>query len=260
MVQYQEISLLLVQHYFLKKENLYLYSLTSNSNCNLGISLYFIKSGNVIPTGKMTCVENSKKVSSASIDVVASQCQSLSWSSLIVYSSNSFIYATIACLDINSTQLIKRNEFIGVGNNPKVSLLQTDDNLVALEVHQDSYCWNNEEHNKTPYVKQCSQSPISTSYILTYSYGTLSSWKNLIEDPNASNLTSCSSQILHGMYDMGTNPSIDLFIDNSTEKKIISFVEIHRGISHNVLDTANCGLPRDHKGFVVDSWPLPKLG
>jgi len=59
---------------------------------------------------------------------------------------------------------------------------------------------------------------------------------------------------MHGMYDMGRNPSIQLLKNN----KDLIVLEVHN--PRNITsDRVGCGLSNLYKNSVVDSWKLQNL-
>jgi hypothetical protein len=89
--------------------------------------------------------------------------------------------------------------------------------------------------------------------VLEYSYGEWIDFEKHFKS-EMGYITSCHDDILHGMYDMGINPSVALY----TDKFNLGMIAVHEALQSGFHDNSNCGVPRYHKAgtLIVDSWSL----
>lgn len=96
------------------------------------------------------------------------------------------------------------------GNSPSVSMATVPElGIVAMEVHQDGFCQNNEPQNKAPTPAMCEQTARSTKGVLVYSYGLLQDWAELLATEKTMN--ACHERLMHGAYDQGSAPDVHLY-------------------------------------------------
>eukprot|EP01118_Nematostelium_gracile_P006148 TRINITY_DN1976_c0_g1_i10.p1 TRINITY_DN1976_c0_g1~~TRINITY_DN1976_c0_g1_i10.p1 ORF type:complete len:548 (+),score=119.40 TRINITY_DN1976_c0_g1_i10:372-2015(+) len=175
---------------------------------------------------------------------------------IIFYSHKNNIFSILGNYSQSSLSFIHSNGAIGVGKDPSVSLAEYNNEIYLLEMHGDSWCWNSEQHNKNPILKQCDFKPKSIPAVLTYSFGKLGDFSDFLLE--SKQLSSCHDDILHGMYDMGFNTSAKLFV-SQVYGGVLSMMEIHEGIDASQKDKEACGLPIPHQGFLIDGWNLPSI-
>jgi hypothetical protein len=122
-----------------------------------------------------------------------------------------------------------------------------------LEVHGEGYCYNSENKNKRPYPRVCASKPLPTLHTLVYNYGTLDAWFGhlaahkcvlpplllarltimttmlmhmlmmivvSIRPGSVAWITSCDRRITHGVYDMGSSPSVTLFNSGTAHTRL----------------------------------------
>jgi hypothetical protein len=186
---------------------------------------------------------------------------------LLSYADDKKIYSAYFCLVQASRDSYKYfvggPTFTNVGSNPAISLRTLGNDVGVAQVQADGYCYNNDIANKRPAPALCDSEPESLDHVLTYNFGLLSQFAAAI-DANET-ITACST-VLHGTYDMGSNPAVSLFIPKSLFINL-AVVEIHEGVDHFIPDldeassdkitSATCGNSDAHDGLVVDSIPLP---
>eukprot|EP01006_Ploeotia_vitrea_P021955 TRINITY_DN54368_c0_g2_i1.p1 TRINITY_DN54368_c0_g2~~TRINITY_DN54368_c0_g2_i1.p1 ORF type:complete len:700 (-),score=69.45 TRINITY_DN54368_c0_g2_i1:880-2691(-) len=154
---------------------------------------------------------------------------------------------------------------IGVGVNSSLSLFNAYPTGKAMpvptvfEIHSDGYCDNAEVYNKQANVKCCDnavKNAVATPQVLNYNYGTLADWMELI-NKKAGPVTSCSTTMMHGMYDMGSNPAAIAFWKDSTAV----CVSMHGGYTAASNAGATiCGVAVNSTGkAVLDGWTLPLI-
>jgi len=276
--------------FFQSGQRLIAFQALQTEQCGLLFQLFeFDPIGNLfVPFGDSQCIERQLNVSSASCDLIevssvnsAMFCQdAINGSSerfliaTIVYSKESEIFSAAICISLRSgikTTTIVSPSSIDIGRDPDVSLIEYQDTVFIMEVHTDGFCWNNEVQNKASNISVCDLLPRTTPFVLNYNFATLTSW---VEHHVMSGkfLSPCNSSVLHGAYDQGHHPSLNLFVfledfivndgtDLEKQQKLpqesLYFLEIHSGISDEVKDLGACGLPLAYRGLVIDSWRLP---
>ncbi|KYR00633.1 hypothetical protein DLAC_02660 [Tieghemostelium lacteum] len=150
--------------------------------------------------------------------------------------------------------------YMGVGSSVSLSSIEFQNVTYILQVSGDGFCFNTEGNNKRPTPRVCEQTPFSFPKILNYNFGTLGDWYSRIStvSTDSSALTSCDSLILHGTYDQGDYPNIQLYhgIDGSG-KDSIGVVAVHQGIPKDFIDLSICGTAQPWDGIILDSWTLP---
>lgn len=142
-----------------------------------------------------------------------------------------------------------------VGSRPSVSLLAAgvNEEVQAALVVGDSFCWNNEVHNKDANVAVCSQIPTSTKGILTYAFGRFDDFVRNMQDPTRAILSACSETLAVGSYDQGSRPVVSLYVKDTGNVGILA---AHEGFNGDG-DSTVCGTPLPRQGDVVlDEWPL----
>jgi hypothetical protein len=157
---------------------------------------------------------------------------------------------------INSVS-VSKPVVLGVGANSSLSATWSEDvGPLVLEVHGDGFCWNTEERNKQPTPLVCDQVPTSTPGVLNYNYAPLENWKSFLTSPSSAPMSSCSSLILHGTFDQGSNPSAALVSLGSQS----AVIEAHHGWKASDKDTSQCGAPISRTPFggaMLNSWIPP---
>jgi hypothetical protein len=113
---------------------------------------------------------------------------------------------------------------------------------------------------------------LTTPNILNYNIGYFHEWRDFLLNTSETKkyITSCNSQILHGTYDQGRNPSSDLFSFGSltsTKKSppftsppnfFLGLIAVHEGYRTTDIDTTTCGRPNifvpnsENGGLVID--------
>jgi len=141
----------------------------------------------------------------------------------------------------------------GVGAKPSVSVALYGSELRAMVVRGESYCWNNEPANKRPEPGLCDSTPTSTPFVLSYTYGSIPEFLSQLS--TGVSPSPCSSFLLHGMYDMGSNVNVALY----TSSTDIGVVEVHEGVPEGTTDVGYCGIADAFAGAVLDAWPLVDL-
>ncbi|CAF1613391.1 unnamed protein product, partial [Didymodactylos carnosus] len=90
----------------------------------------------------------------------------------------------------------------------------------------NGYCYNNELVNKRSSPALCNSIPNQQEQILTYTYGNF----NLLANYTNTTITACQNDILHGTFDMGSNPNAVLFQAlNSNGQLTLGMINVHRG-------------------------------
>eukprot|EP01127_Copromyxa_protea_P019253 TRINITY_DN6200_c0_g1_i1.p1 TRINITY_DN6200_c0_g1~~TRINITY_DN6200_c0_g1_i1.p1 ORF type:complete len:617 (+),score=72.23 TRINITY_DN6200_c0_g1_i1:166-2016(+) len=171
---------------------------------------------------------------------------------------NSFVWIAQYCLNHSGEQTISKFKKYGVGSDPQVSAIKRDDSWVVMVVQGNGFCYNSHTHN-TAHTRLCSQKAISTPRVLTYHVGDYQSWVEYLGDLSATTISSCNSKILHGAYDQGYNPDLDLFVNPQGKYGVI---EVHQGVKASDKDVGGCGMPLSYSpngGTVMDGWWLPQL-
>jgi hypothetical protein len=183
---------------------------------------------------------------------------------LLAYADDKKIYSAYFCFFQESRDsykyIVSGPTFTNVGSKPSISLRPFGNDVGVAQVQSEGYCYNNVIANKRPAPGLCDSEPQSLSHVLTYNFGLLSQFAATI-DANET-ITACG-EVLHGMYDMGSNPAVSLFVPTSPFEEL-SVVEIHEGVSRFIPDDSKdkitsdtCGNADAHDGLVVDSIPLP---
>lgn len=138
-----------------------------------------------------------------------------------------------------------------IGNQPAVSLLTVDNATYVLSLSGNDFCFNTEVQNKQPSPALCDVSPISTPYVLAYTFGRIEDWLTYQNELS----TSCDATLLHGMYDMGSNPSAGLVFQDG----VLYGLSTHEGLPQNATDIGGCGIAIVQEGVVFDAFSLPLL-
>eukprot|EP01090_Pellita_catalonica_P021054 TRINITY_DN7780_c0_g1_i1.p1 TRINITY_DN7780_c0_g1~~TRINITY_DN7780_c0_g1_i1.p1 ORF type:complete len:471 (-),score=55.63 TRINITY_DN7780_c0_g1_i1:81-1493(-) len=128
-------------------------------------------------------------------------------------------------------------------------------NGMFAEVHANGYCYNSESHNKRADISVCKSLPKSEDGVLVYSYSTLDSWLQFLENPKNGYVNSCNHHIMHGAYDEGFFPDVALLEAGSS----FGIVEVHEGVGADFVDQAKCGRASSVDGVVLDSWHLAQF-
>ena len=190
---------------------------------------------------------------------------SVSHDSQSVYcSSNSSIMASVALTTLDMKNLVgffclygdsrepkafKEWINLGIGSNVRVSTANGR-HLVVGVVLTNSFCWNNERHNKDSYTAVCDQKVKSTPGVLSYAIGPLESW---IQHLDGSMITPCSSfGVLRGSFDVGFNPVIHLNLINGT---FVQVLEAHEAPPSSFQNN-HCGMPSYRDGIVFNGWTM----
>eukprot|EP01119_Soliformovum_irregulare_P013412 TRINITY_DN3560_c0_g1_i1.p1 TRINITY_DN3560_c0_g1~~TRINITY_DN3560_c0_g1_i1.p1 ORF type:complete len:643 (+),score=152.06 TRINITY_DN3560_c0_g1_i1:2-1930(+) len=147
---------------------------------------------------------------------------------------------------------------LGVGSKPSASLLEFGGKTYILEVHTGGFCWNTAYRNKRANVSLCDSTPVSIPNVLIYNYGTLDDWQHVVNNTDMGDVSSCNVHLLHGMYDMGTQPHMTVFPAVYHQTQVMVAMEVHRGIESSV-DEGGCGSAIPYEGYIMDGWILPFL-
>jgi len=248
--------------------------------CQLVAQLWQFTNNKPSSFGNTRCVQSEASVDAFDLAVVGGEshtlCGSGNYPGVVMYTdSATVVYADYLCIDLqNKTIIINGNNGetrpvnVDIGSVPSVSMVQHAGEIYVFSVHGESYCWNNEVHNKQAGERLCDNKPFSMPYMLTYNFGSFADWASHIsshlkvneKDKDAIDKTfgSCHPTILHGTYDSGSNPTTALFTskDPVTKKEVLLFAEVHQGVPDNVVDKYACGLAVSMPGLVLDSWPI----
>jgi len=238
---------------------LWIFSVSSSASCSIAIQIWRIGTESpysLSPLGPSVCaISNGDVVTIASsVDVLGAGVHACGEQNIggIVLSSSStrVISAFYFCLDpITVAMNLSNWNSFGMGSNARVSIHTILDDTRVMIVGGESFCYNNEVQNKRASPLLCSSLPSSTPNILTYTYGTFDELVSQIDSGEMS--TPCSTHVLHGMYDMGTRPSVALYSLDSS----LGVVEVHEGIPSSV-DPGSCGVSNTFRGIVLDGWHL----
>lgn len=216
------------------------------------------------------------------------------WSSMVydnsTGNSTSTVYAASVC--VSPTHGILAQTLVGpaplvVGSNPDIAI---EVNPLTNDVHvmllvANGYCYNNEYANKRANIPLCDSTPTSQPSVLTYTYGSYASFYHHLTSLRSVNVCS-DSGLVHGMYDMGSQPVGAFYFDtdqasNNNPTIHVKFAEVHRGRPASnqnstssksstsststslqadpITDPSQCGLSLPHNGLVLDSWTLTHL-
>ena len=197
-------------------------------------------------------------------------------------------YMAVVCVSLNGALYVSYPVLFDAGSSPSLSIATSPpsgpDTPAAhvLLTLSDSYCYNNEPANKDAFSGLCDHTPTPLTHVLTYTYARLVDIAHFIQhQATYGNATRpaviCSSQLLHGMYDMGSQPSVLLWTgrDGSGQDRL-GVVELHvglrgsdrarvggvavRGADKAVQPASNaiCGVAEPFDGLVIDAWQLPQ--
>eukprot|EP01027_Heterolobosea_sp_BB2_P013399 GEZU01019331.1.p1 GENE.GEZU01019331.1~~GEZU01019331.1.p1 ORF type:complete len:146 (-),score=26.60 GEZU01019331.1:388-792(-) len=133
-----------------------------------------------------------------------------------------------------------------------------------MELHGDGYCDNSHYFNTRNAPAVCNAPLSSLHFLLNYNYGLYADFVQRILDNKPANadqqflINSCDDKILHGSYDRGANPDVELFVDSNGN---LGVVAIHEGVPTSMapLQTEGCGAAIPYDGIILDSWNLPLL-
>jgi hypothetical protein len=167
---------------------------------------------------------------------------------------------------------------ISVGRNFDISM--NNDRMLMLMTDY-GYCYNSHDHNTRAYPSVCATIPTATEHTLDYSVGLWEDWNQVLSTSpcaaTSSNsniecfaVTSCSREILHGSYDLGSKPTVlvlpKLLLSNSTaysinekeeeEEDQSMFIEVHEGFSASARYLGGCGEALRREGLVIDSFRI----
>ncbi|KAH9260744.1 hypothetical protein BASA81_001211 [Batrachochytrium salamandrivorans] len=146
----------------------------------------------------------------------------------------------------NDGSLVLNNlKQIAVGVAPRFSelpLAQPGRRIIAL-VLGDSNCANNEPFNKRSGVLLCSASAVAMRGTLTYSLGFARDWEQLFRRSKKLMLSACSSRILHGAFDIGSNAVPELVMTNAHRGEA-KFISLHRTVDDLRTGEQTCAASR----------------
>jgi hypothetical protein len=226
-------------------------SATSERDCSLLYTIWQVQGTDIKP--RYTQCLNAWNPNSASIDTLSTNDTAysiVSWST----SSNTIYGCAIQTSFKDGTTTSTCSPVpISVGAAPKVSLAAIENIVVALQVQTDSFCFNSLTRNTQAFPSVCDLVPVSESGVLTYTYGAWNAFEQQYSD--ASLITSCSTRLLHGMYDMGTNPDVSMFVYDYND---FGMVAVHEAITDESAGNMNCGRPLiQTKGtMMIDAFSL----
>lgn len=141
--------------------------------------------------------------------------------------------------------------FIAVGRAPRVSATSG----VALIVHQDGFCQNNEKRNKAAERSVCEPEPKSTPGVLVYTYARISDIQTRLRAGTQAN--ACDPRVMHGAYGQGAAPAVALFVPSGATRPAVAAV--HEGYVGGG-DPDACGQPVERPGAIMlAGWQLANL-
>ena len=236
---------------------------TTIDGCDLTLLLVMLADSGAQVLDSICIQKGISLVNDSSISFDVTKVSDNSYAVLVMYSSGLKLYGTFVKFSVSenmtfSFQMMMSDSprFLAPGRDPSVSLVQNtiDDDILALVVYADGFCYNNEIRNKFAGIGVCDQVPWSISNVLTYSFGSLQAFEDLLSRNQS--FTTCSRMISHGAYDQGDHPVASLFYDH--EDDIIRLVELHESLSENSTDVGLCGMPEtSHSGSIMlDSWTV----
>lgn len=198
-------------------------------------------------------------------------------------------YVAVVCVSLDGGSVyVSLPVLLDVGSSPSLSIATSPPSpaqppaAYVLLTLSDSYCYNNEPANKVAYSGLCDHTPTPLTDVLTYTYARLtdiaSFVQQAVDDILVQQSVICSPLLLHGMYDMGSQPSVLLWTgrDGSGEDRL-GVVALHVGRPADSTEVdlgvesardsvsgwqlgfnAVCGLAEPFDGLVIDAWQLPQ--
>lgn len=147
--------------------------------------------------------------------------------------------------DNDGSTVLSNLKQIAVGVLPRFSelaLTQPGRRIIAL-VLGDSNCANNEPFNKRSGVLLCSAPAVAMRGTLTYSLGFARDWEQLFRRSKKLTLSTCSSRILHGAFDIGSNAVPELVMTNARRGEA-KFLSLHRTVDDLRTGEQTCAVSR----------------
>jgi hypothetical protein len=236
---------------YVADNGLFITSVTQEQDCSLIITLWSVQSNASVSTYR-TCISRAKSVIDITLDttIVDSQLFGV----LFYATSDNKIYGCTFHFE-------KPDKFhstcspspVGVGSKPSASIVMMKDVIAIMGVHTDAFCYNSDDRNRKAAPSVCDLAAVSESGVMAYNYGSWHAFDTHFYNVNPV-ITSCHQAILHGTYDMGHNPNVDLFVKDMT----IGMIEVHEAISDPLSGNMKCGRPVvQNKGtMIVDAWSL----
>lgn len=205
-------------------------------------------------------VIQSATISAASTSTISSAKVAIQNNQMIVFASvNDAVLATVLT-GSGSVDKFSQTPWVSVtvGRNFDVSL--NNDQVLMLTTDY-GYCYNSHEHNTRAYPTVCSTVATATQHTLDYSLGLFADWVNVLSASSCTAstkcfaVTSCSRDIFHGTYDLGSKPSIMVLPKMASGEKSM-FIEVHEGLNPSELYVGGCGEPLRRDGLVIDSFMI----
>jgi hypothetical protein len=226
--------------------------------------IFTVSSAVLTSTSKTLKVIQSTTVAVNGVSVMASSAKlAIQNQQMILFATvNDAVIATV--LSGKAMDKLTQTPWVSVtvGRNMDFSL--NNDQVLMLTTDY-GYCYNSHEHNTRAYPTICSTLASATQHTLDYSLGLFDDWVKVLSTSNCLfssssakcfAVTSCSRDLFHGTYDLGSKPAVMMLpkVENDDGKSM--FIEVHEGLNPSELYLGGCGEPLRRDGLVIDSFMI----